>query len=111
MDDAESQKKKKVEAYKKMKAGMKSGMTFSGKELFDFNPEWMTGGDDDGALEEYGRVESGDEEEINAGETDKHDIGNGVETEAIKSNGIVVPELNEDELAGLDLDDDDSDEE
>ena len=34
------QSKKKQEEYKKMRAGMKSGMTFSGKELFDFNPDW-----------------------------------------------------------------------
>lgn len=46
--------KKKAEDFKKMKAGMKTGVVFSGKDLFDFNPEWAVDADDDGdAMDEY----------------------------------------------------------
>ncbi|KAJ3043080.1 hypothetical protein HK097_001823, partial [Rhizophlyctis rosea] len=55
--------KAKQEAYEKAKAGMKSGMSFSGRELFDFNPDWAEGDmdDDEGAMDEYIREESEDE--------------------------------------------------
>ncbi|RKO97117.1 hypothetical protein CXG81DRAFT_6502, partial [Caulochytrium protostelioides] len=54
----------KAEAYKKQRAGMKTGMAFSGKELFDFNPDWAVGADDDddGAMDVYQREASSDEE-------------------------------------------------
>ncbi|KAJ1336991.1 hypothetical protein BSLG_006751 [Batrachochytrium salamandrivorans] len=46
--------KNKMEEFKKMKAGMKTGMSFSGKELFDFNPEGMQAdGDDEDAVDDY----------------------------------------------------------
>ena len=45
--------KKKSEEYKRYKAGMKTGMTFSGRELFDFNPEWANAVEEDGAMEKY----------------------------------------------------------
>ena len=58
--------KAKQEAYEKAKAGMKSGMSFSGRELFDFNPDWAEGDldDDEGAMDEYIREESEDEAEV-----------------------------------------------
>ncbi|TPX42296.1 hypothetical protein SeLEV6574_g05680 [Synchytrium endobioticum] len=39
--------KQKAEAYKQFKAGVKSGMAFSGRELFDFNPELAAGDADE----------------------------------------------------------------
>ncbi|KAJ3041078.1 hypothetical protein HDV00_009978 [Rhizophlyctis rosea] len=56
--------KAKQEAYDKMKAGMKSGMAFSGRELFDFNPDWAEGDmdDDEGAMDVYVREESDQED-------------------------------------------------
>ena len=63
----EAAAKKKQDDFKKMKAGMKTGVTFSGKDLFDFNPEWA-GGDADGednAMDEY-IVAPSDEEDNNA---------------------------------------------
>lgn len=57
--------KKKSEAFKKMKAGMKVGMAFSGKDLFDFNPEWADAGDDN-AMDYYEREGSDNEAELNA---------------------------------------------
>ena len=55
--------KKKQEEYKKMRAGMRTGMAFSGKELFDFNPEMAKDGDeDDGAMEGYEREISENDE-------------------------------------------------
>jgi hypothetical protein len=37
----------KQEAVKKMKAGMKTGIKVSGKDMFDFNPDWANNDDDD----------------------------------------------------------------
>ncbi|KAI8894420.1 hypothetical protein BC833DRAFT_605007 [Globomyces pollinis-pini] len=54
--------KLKSEAMTKMKAGMKTGMTFSGKDMFDFNPDWANTGDDD-AMDVYER-EGSDVEDI-----------------------------------------------
>ena len=45
--------KKKSDEYKRYKAGMKTGMTFSGKELFDFNPEWANALEEDDAMDNY----------------------------------------------------------
>ena len=53
--------KKKASEFQRMKAGMKTGMVFSGKDLFDFNPEWADHGDDE-AMETYERQESDHEE-------------------------------------------------
>ncbi|KAJ1543644.1 hypothetical protein HK096_008307 [Nowakowskiella sp. JEL0078] len=52
--------KDKQDAYKKFKAGFKLGITFSGKELFEFNPDWAEGNDDDdeGVMDVYEREES-----------------------------------------------------
>ena len=58
--ESEAQKKKSEE-YKRLKAGMKTGMTFSGKELFDFNPEWADAIEEDGAMDKY-EVQSDSEE-------------------------------------------------
>jgi DRG Family Regulatory Proteins, Tma46 len=54
-------KKKKAEEFKKMKAGMKSGVAFSGKDLFDFNPQWAQDQDDLDAVDEYERQASDEE--------------------------------------------------
>ncbi|KAJ1567758.1 hypothetical protein HK096_008775 [Nowakowskiella sp. JEL0078] len=52
--------KDKQDAYKKFKAGFKLGITFSGKELFEFNPDWAEGIDDEdeGVMDIYEREES-----------------------------------------------------
>lgn len=50
--------KKRLEAFKQMKSGGKSGIQFSGRELFDFNPDLALGGDDDDAMDEYERADS-----------------------------------------------------
>lgn len=57
--ESEAQKKKSEE-YKRYKAGMKTGMTFSGKELFDFNPEWANALEEDDAMDNY-QVDNNDE--------------------------------------------------
>lgn len=67
-----SKLKKKQEEYKKMRAGMKTGMTFSGKELFDFNPEWAQDGEDDGAMDGYDRDGSDHEGQENPDPTTTH---------------------------------------
>ncbi|KAJ3002568.1 hypothetical protein HKX48_002254 [Thoreauomyces humboldtii] len=60
--DAESKKKK--EAYDRYRTGMKSGMAFSGKELFDFNPDWALGDEDDeDAMDVYIREDSDHEDD------------------------------------------------
>lgn len=50
----------------RMKAGQKTGMKFSGKDMFDFNPDWANEGDDD-AMDEYIIQEQDDEMEISRG--------------------------------------------
>lgn len=57
----EENKKKKQDEFKKMKAGLKTGVLFSGKDLFDFNPEWAKDQDDMDAVDEYERQGSDDE--------------------------------------------------
>jgi hypothetical protein len=54
--------KKKAEDLKKFKAGIKTGVTLSGKDLFDFNPEWANEGEEEDAMEVYQRQESDGEE-------------------------------------------------
>jgi len=41
-------KEEKAQAYKMRKDLRAGGMSFSGRELFDFNPEWAVESDDDG---------------------------------------------------------------
>ncbi|KAI8903301.1 hypothetical protein EDD86DRAFT_215066 [Gorgonomyces haynaldii] len=82
--------KKKADEFKKMKAGMKSGMVFSGKDLFDFNPDWAAQGDE-GAMDDYERQASDVEDE-------KQDD---VQVENIDSELF-----NEEELQGLDSESD-----
>lgn len=56
--------KKKKEAYENQKAGMKSGgIAFSGRELFEFNPDLAIGDGDDDAMDAYVR-ENEDEYKI-----------------------------------------------
>jgi hypothetical protein len=62
--------KKKAEDFKKMKAGMKTGVLFSGKDLFDFNPHWAQDQDDMDAVDEYDR-QSSDEDDA---EVPVHDV-------------------------------------
>lgn len=54
--------KAKADAYKQFKAGMKSGMgAFSGRELFDFNPDWAQPIiDEEDAMESYEREDNDD---------------------------------------------------
>lgn len=59
-EEKELDEKQKKEAFAKMKAGMKTGMAFSGRELFVFNPEMAndgSGSDEEGAMESYSRSE------------------------------------------------------
>ena len=61
--EADAATKAKAEAYKAFKAGSKTGMAFSGKELFDFNPDWAKGGEDEeGAIDDYTREEYEEEQ-------------------------------------------------
>ncbi len=107
--------KEKQEAFKKFRAGVKSGMAFSGKELFDFNPELAKaadGEDEDGAMDVYEREDSDHEGEshepvaVYLGEDGGRD--DDVLAEKLKSTVFVTEELY-DELEGLDDDDDDDD--
>lgn len=50
---AEAQRKK--DAYDNFKAGMKSGIAFSGRELFDFNPDWANQQGEDDVMDDYTR--------------------------------------------------------
>ncbi|KAI8839946.1 hypothetical protein BC829DRAFT_403525 [Chytridium lagenaria] len=116
--------KEKADAFKKFKAGVKSGMAFSGKELFDFNPELANNyDDDDGAMDLYIRDESDHEDENNDPTLSRFgaaDLADGPDEESTPvasgsgTSGYV--QVTEDlysstELLGLDDDDDDEDEE
>ena len=57
--ELELEAKKKADAYK---VPGKTGLSFSGRELFAFNPDWAKDGDDD-AMEFYERQASDDEAE------------------------------------------------
>ena len=48
----------KQDEFKKMKAGIKTGMTFSGRELFDFNPALNADDDELDAMDVYDRQDS-----------------------------------------------------
>jgi hypothetical protein len=47
-----AEKQAKAEAMTKMKAGMRTGMKFSGKDMFDFNPDWAKDSEDED-VEDY----------------------------------------------------------
>lgn len=89
---------------------MKSGMTFSGKELFDFNPEWAGDGEeDDGAMDASAYMRENDGESVDQ-------LANGVDKikvwDAPVSNGgisVALEMFEGDELEGLDDDEDDDD--
>lgn len=122
--DEDAELKRKEEAYKQYKSG-KAGMQFSGRELFDFNPEWADAGDADDAMDVYEREpsEHGDEEtEADKKATDfnqkpMYEMGGGGDDEGgeavnrgagLSSSIQTAPdeELYE-ELEGLDIDEDD----
>ncbi|KAI8820960.1 uncharacterized protein EV422DRAFT_47391 [Fimicolochytrium jonesii] len=94
--EQESESKRKKEAYDKYKAGMKTGMAFSGKELFDFNPDWAVGDEDEDAMDEYIRGESDHEEENAAAASPSADADAAV---GVDEN------LFEEEMEGLEDDD------
>ncbi|KAJ3340175.1 hypothetical protein HDU93_007264 [Gonapodya sp. JEL0774] len=71
---AEQAAKDREEAYRKQKAGGKAAMQFSGRELFDFNPEWQQQ-DDGEAVEEYERDESVHEDDDEESDSDENDDG------------------------------------
>ncbi|KAI8834924.1 hypothetical protein BJ741DRAFT_608649 [Chytriomyces cf. hyalinus JEL632] len=108
-EEEDKKAKDKAEAFKKLRSGMKSGMAFSGKELFDFNPDWAVAGDedDDGAMDIYEREDSDHEDENN--EPKKaylgEDGGKVDDLLADKGKGkAVVTEEFFDDLEGLDDD-------
>jgi hypothetical protein len=98
--EEEAERKKKEEAYKQYKSG-KAGMQFSGRELFDFNPEWAAAGDDE-AMEIYEREpsEHGDDETPSSEPLYDPSAGAG------PSQVPVSEELFEEDLEGLDIEDD-----
>jgi len=70
--------KAKADAYKQYKAGMKSGIGFSGRELFDFNPELANPyDDDDDAMEEYVREDTDDNTENKTEEKEENNKDKG----------------------------------
>ncbi|KAJ3179622.1 hypothetical protein HDU87_002828 [Geranomyces variabilis] len=99
--DLDADAKKKKEAYDRYKSGMKSGMAFSGRELFDFNPDWAVGDEDEeGAMEDYTREDSDHEGD------DKENVN----APANASGPADVDEgLFEEDMEGLEEDDDDDD--
>ncbi|KAJ3103403.1 hypothetical protein HDU96_009287 [Phlyctochytrium bullatum] len=117
--------KEKAEAYKKFRAGVKSGMAFSGKELFEFNPELAKDDmDDDGAMDFYVRDDESDHEQENNdpalgrfGAKDLVDEGEDGPDEVsrpIAGSSKSFMQVTEDlytsaELLGIDDDDDDDD--
>ncbi len=48
MESEAKQREEKAQAYKMRKDLRAGGMAFSGRELFDFNPDWAVESDDDG---------------------------------------------------------------
>ncbi|KAI8618844.1 hypothetical protein BC830DRAFT_1061015 [Chytriomyces sp. MP71] len=111
-EDDDKKAKDKAEAFKKLRSGLKSGMAFSGKELFDFNPDWAVAGDEeeDGAMDFYEREDSDHEDETNEPKTSYlgEDDGKVDDLLADKGKGkAVVTEEFFEELDGLDDDDDD----
>ncbi|TPX31247.1 hypothetical protein SmJEL517_g05385 [Synchytrium microbalum] len=133
--DAAALSKKKEEAYKQHKAGMKSGILFSGKELFDFNPDWKDADDDEAVAldmreesdgerpaDEEGRAGNGYLGEDNGVESDEHDDEDDDTATSSKHKGkqkasddteaaIDVSMFEAEDLAGIDDDDDEEEEE
>ncbi|ORX47357.1 hypothetical protein BCR36DRAFT_584866 [Piromyces finnis] len=105
--------KARADAYQKYKAGMKSGMGFSGRELFDFNPELANPyDDDDDAMDEYVREDSEDNTENTKESNDKGkeiDVSDMKESISNVEEEIKVNEelFAEEDLEGLDDIDDD----
>ncbi|KAJ3395149.1 hypothetical protein HDU84_002723 [Entophlyctis sp. JEL0112] len=115
--DFEKMTKEKAEAAKKVRAGMKSGMALSGKDLFDFNPDWAVQGDDqdeEGAMDVYEREASDHEGEENdpQGHYLGEDGGDPVEYDRKGKGKLVLAEEFLEELDGLeDEDEEDEDDE
>jgi len=94
---------------------MKSGIGFSGRELFDFNPELANPyDDDDDAMEEYVREDTDEDTENNAEDKDKEkeklDVSDMKESITKVEEEIKVNEelFADEDLEGLDdIDDDD----
>lgn len=113
---AKESEKRKRDAFAKQKAGLRSGMTFSGRELFEFNPELAEdAGDDDGAMEAYERDEENKEGNLANDPQQSH----GVEGASMEANdddvkgkepAVQVDEELFEDLEGLDIDDDEDDE-
>ncbi|KAJ3329987.1 hypothetical protein HDU76_006715 [Blyttiomyces sp. JEL0837] len=123
-EEDEKLAKEKQDAFKKFRSGMKTGMSFSGKELFDFNPELardLEGGDEDGAMDFYERdgESDHDDDQVATAVYLGEDGGkvDDVLTESVgsslkgKAGDVVVTEELYDEIEGLDDDDDDDDDE
>ncbi|KAJ3071587.1 hypothetical protein HK102_006404 [Quaeritorhiza haematococci] len=126
--EQEAAAKKKAEAYKQFRSGMKTGLAFSGRELFDFNPEWANDGDDEeGAMDVYVRDENDSEGEsadskANGTSAQKEDSSSTPSSSAKGKEKAAVVEADEEggdavevaedlfeaeDLEGLDDDDDD----
>ncbi|KAI9350496.1 hypothetical protein DFJ73DRAFT_776728 [Zopfochytrium polystomum] len=110
--EQEALAKEKLEAFKKQRAGMRTGMALSGRELFDFNPELAKAdaGDEDGAMEFYEREDQDDEQPATEAVQ-----GGGVQSslkgKRKEEGNVTVAVVNEElfdanELDGLDDDDD-----
>ncbi|KXS21340.1 hypothetical protein M427DRAFT_27736 [Gonapodya prolifera JEL478] len=119
---AEQAAKDREEAYRRQKAGGKAAMQFSGRELFEFNPEWQ-GQDDDEGLEEYERDESEHEEDEDEGASGggvegaesrtnghQHDVGEG-SSSGRTADQRAGGDVDEDLFAGEEIDEDDDDDE
>ncbi|KAJ3084908.1 hypothetical protein HDU99_000035 [Rhizoclosmatium hyalinum] len=108
----EKKEKEKAEAFKKMKSGMKSGMALSGKELFDFNPDWaaMDDADEEGAMDFYEREDSDHENDDEPeGEYLGEDDGEEVEVD-VKGKGR-AQEVEVEDVEGDEEEEEDEEEE
>ncbi|KAI9207463.1 translation machinery-associated protein 46 [Polychytrium aggregatum] len=113
--------RKRMDAFKQLKSGGKPSMQFSGRELFEFNPEMANTGDDEDAMDEYVRDESDHEndEDYQAGPSgvlDDDELsgvnrkGKGrADVDDLRVQDIQIEEelFDDEELAGLDDDDED----
>lgn len=114
LEEDAKKKKEKEAAYRSQRAGGKSTVSFSGRELFEFNPEMAAGqdADDDGAMDadEYAdrsaseHGDSDDERGPISGDDDSDEEDGGVEEVTKKVEDM---EVNEDLFAGEEIDDDD----
>lgn len=116
-EDEAKKKKEKEAAFRSQRAGGKSTVSFSGRELFEFNPEMAVGQDDDeGAMdaEEYAdrsASEHGDSD-VEEGPL-SGDESDGEDGTAEVTKKVQDMQVNEDLFAGEDVDgiDDDDDDE